>query len=102
MQGGGRVRVLIVVTREIKLEPNDLSMYLNADIRKNTNPDQGIAIYEAGKEIDWSWPDITIKVGEVDTGRHNIDLTIAKSEDVVGAIVEYLMALEEGSVISGE
>lgn len=74
------MRVLIIHQRGV---PVDLPWLESMMVTKNTTPPgEGVAIYEMGREPDWSWPEYTITVGEVDIGRHEKDAHIEIAGDI--------------------
>jgi hypothetical protein len=82
------MRVLIVHQRGL---PVDLPQVDNLLVVKNTTPpDDGIAIFEMGKEPDWSWPEFVITVGEVDIGRHERDMHVEAAGDINAQIRQLL------------
>jgi len=82
---------------------------LKEEIKHNSYPrEEGIAVFDCGKEPDWSWADNTIVVGLCELGRHHADLTIGKTEDATSQIISTLSILaesnpdEEGGTVNAE
>jgi len=99
------VRSLIIVGPGMKPHVNvDLIREsLHEDIAINSYPkDEGIAIFDCGKEPDYAWPDNTIVVGQCELGRHHADLEINETEDASSRIIETLSVLQESSPPSEE
>lgn len=94
------MRILVLVGAGIDISETDIKPYTPYEVKKNSYPEEGLAIFNLDKiQPDWSWADYTIRVGEVYIGRNHADLTIAGHRDPIGAIVEWLEALDEGDVV---
>ena len=74
------MRLLIIHQRGL---PLSLPGY-EEDVKINTFPTgDGIAVFEAGRgQIKWDWPDYVVTVGEVDVGRHDVDVHLDAVGDV--------------------
>jgi len=69
---------------------------LKDEVVKNQYPkDQGIAVFDCGKEPDWSWPDYTIVVGKCEIGRHHFDLQIGPGQDATSELIATISTLED-------
>jgi len=59
------MRSIIIVGPEVKLDLDYIRRETpEIEIMQNTLPDEGVAIYDCGKSIDWSWPNEVGVVGE--------------------------------------
>lgn len=86
------MRVLIVHERGIAIELPELDI----PVTKNSMPpDDGIAVYEMGKEPDWSWPEYTVTVGTVNIGRNARDAHIDAVGDYNSQIRRIIDSLAE-------
>lgn len=94
------MKVLILMGAGLTISQAEISPYTNTEVKLHSYPDDGIALFNLDKQQpDWSWPDYTIRLGDVYIGRHHADFTIASHRDPIGAIVEWLEALDEGDVV---
>lgn len=92
-------KVLVVKDLSVPIDAELLRNNIHEEITLNSMPKgEGIAIFDADKEPDWSWPDTVIKVGTVETGRHHVDITIGKNEDVEGAILDYMQTISDSDI----
>jgi hypothetical protein len=92
------MRVMILTSEGFTVTVNQLQPFVNAPVVKNQYPDDGITIIDQNNEPEWSWPDVTIRLGLRPIGRNHADITIAEHEDPIGSIVSYLAALDENAV----
>lgn len=93
-------KVLVLRDLSKKINVDLLRNNLHIPILANTYPKDGagVAIIDADTEPDWDWADITIVVGTVETGTHEVDIKIGANEDVEGAIIEYLRTVDDSDV----
>jgi len=96
------VRALVIVGPGSMVESQLLSTALKVEVKANSYPaEEGVAIFDCGKEPNYDWPDYTIVVGQCETGRHHFDLQIPKGEDATSKIIQTLSVLEDSDVDTG-
>jgi len=92
------MKALVMLGPGMDIDRNLLANALKEEVTKNTYPKaEGIAIFDCGKEPDWSWSDYVFVVGKCELGRHHFDLQIGTTEDPTARIIETLSVLEESA-----
>jgi hypothetical protein len=93
------MRALIILGPESDIEDALITNALKVEVTRNRYPtDEGIAVFNCGKEPNYDWPDYTIVVGQCEIGRHHFDLQIGKSEDASSKIIQTLDILGDSEV----
>jgi len=70
------MRSVIIIGPDIKIDLDYIRREVGPeiDITQNTLPEDGVAIYNCGKPIDWSWPNEVVVVGEcLAVGRKTVE-----------------------------
>jgi hypothetical protein len=90
------VRVLIIREIGIKLNNELIARALKEQVVNNSYPEPGgIAVFECGKEPNWSWPDTTIVVGQCDIQRNRADMTISANENIESELIDQISLMED-------
>ena len=86
------MRVMILYDRNVSISPSSLNGGYGVQILQNTYPNEdGVAIISQEKEVDWSWPDYVVTIGNVEIGRHKRDSHIDPAgEDYIAAVQQIL------------
>lgn len=96
------MRALLLVGPGVALNLDLLRQGLKEDVTKNSYPkEEGIAVFDCGREPDWAWAEYTIVAGECEIGRHHFDLKIGKAEDIASQVIDTLSVLEDSTVDEG-
>jgi len=92
------MRTLVILGPGSEIADQTIKDALKEDITHNSYPKgEGIAVFDCGKEPDWSWADSTIVVGKCELGRHHADLVIGETDDATSRIIETLSVLAESN-----
>lgn len=91
------MRLLILKTSDNPVNVDLLKNHIHDEITVNTTPkaDDGIAIFDAGKEPPWDWPDTVIRVGAIEVGRHHVDATLDPASDIESTVIDLYDATAE-------
>jgi len=92
------MRLLVLKTADQPIEADLLRSQIHDEIAINSIPKDefGIAIFDAGTEPPWDWPDAVIRIGNLEVGRHHIDATLDPSGDIESAILDIYSPSTEG------
>jgi hypothetical protein len=94
------LRALVILGPATDIEDGLLTSALKVEITRNRYPkEEGVAIFNCGKEPNYEWPDYIIVVGQCEMGRHHFDLQIGKTEDATSKIIETLDILSDSDVM---
>jgi len=92
------MRLLILKTSDNPVSADLLRTQIHDEVTINSLPkgDDGIAIFDAGPEPPWDWPDTVIRIGNLEVGRHHIDATLDPSSDIESTIIDLYEPTTEG------
>lgn len=91
------MRALVIRAPDAGLDPDFLESMTNLEVKQNSYPDDGLAIIDCGKDVDWAWPDFTIVVGPCIIGRHHADMTIDLADDVNSQVADTLLSMADAA-----
>jgi len=94
------MKALVILGPGTGIESALIANALKVEVVQNRYPsEEGIAVFDCGREPNYEWPDYTIVVGQCEIGRHHFDLQIPKTEDATSRIIETLSILEDSDVV---
>jgi len=98
------MKILVYHDRTVNISASDLPPRYGLEVKMNSFPkEDGIAIVEQGSPVDWSWPDYTITVGQVEMGRNKRDVHLdAAGEDIIAALTDVIDSLLESMNVGAE
>lgn len=92
------MHILVIVDNEIRVEPDFIANNVKEEVKLNSVPQDGIAIFQCGKPLpdgNWDW---VAKLGNclapIDESIH-IDLEIPVEDDPIGNLITAIAAVKE-------
>jgi hypothetical protein len=85
------MKLLVLKTADQPLDLELLRSQIHDEITLNSLPtesEDGIAVFDAGTEPPWDWPDTVIRIGNIEVGRHHVDATLDPSSDIESTILD--------------
>jgi hypothetical protein len=90
------VKGLVIEGEGIEVDIDSIVQATGVEVTRDANTfENGLLIMKCGSEIDYAIADYVIVIGDCNTGRAHVDISIGPSEDYNGKLIEHVNSVAD-------